>query len=41
MNDKLSEEFDHFKKRAIDAYLYPVEVIELLGVLVRIQWHWY
>ena len=30
VNDKLSEEFDHFRKRAIDAYLYPVEVIELL-----------
>ena len=30
MNDKLSEEFDHFRKHAIDAYLYPVEAIELL-----------
>ena len=30
MNDKLSEEFDHFRKHAIDAFLYPVEAIELL-----------
>ena len=30
MDDKLSEEFDHFRKHAIDAYLYPVEAIELL-----------
>ena len=30
MNNKLSEEFDHFRKHAIDAYLYRVEAIELL-----------
>ena len=30
MNDKLCEEFDHFRKHTIDAYLYPVEAIEFL-----------
>ena len=30
MNDKLSEEFDHFRKHAIDAYFYPEEAIQLL-----------
>ena len=30
MNDKLSEEFNHFRKHAIDAYFYPEEAIQLL-----------
>ena len=30
MNDKLSEDFDYFRKHAIDACFYPVEAIQLL-----------